>query len=58
MEPKPEFRSDKRASLEFESAQRALGDALFWWKEVLAAERASEWKPFDPVAAGASTKGY
>ena len=58
MEPKPDSRSDNRASLELENAQRALVTALFWWNQVLAAKRASEGKPFDPVAAGASLKAY
>ena len=57
MEPKPGSRPDNWASLEVESAHLALSDALFWWNQVLAAERPSEWNPFDPVAAGASPKG-
>ena len=54
MEPKRNSRSDNRTSLELESAQRALGTGLFWWNQVLSAERASEWKPCDLAAAGAS----
>jgi hypothetical protein len=54
MKPKRNSRSDQQASLELESAQHALGTALFWWNQVLAAERASEWKPCDLAAAGAS----
>ncbi|GEP60448.1 hypothetical protein [Reyranella soli] len=44
MEPDRYFRSDEQAIEELESAERALGATLFWWKQVLAAERASEWK--------------
>ena len=56
MEPKRDSKSDERANLELESALRALGAAVYWWNQVLAAEQASDWKPVAPVATGASPK--
>jgi hypothetical protein len=56
MNRKPDSRPDKRASLELDTAQRALGAAIFWWNQVLAAERANECEVFNAVTAGSLRK--
>jgi hypothetical protein len=58
MKRKPDSRPAKRASLELDTAQRALGAAIFWWNQVLAAERANEGEAVDAAAASALRKTY